>query len=142
MKPSPRIIAIFLAVTYISLVFFCCLHRFSGSENLDLGRYFLGIRLDRCAHFAMFLPYPFVAWFFINYDQKIKGWSRYTYSIIFISGLLLATLAEVSQEFLTTYRDADPFDLVANFTAITTGTLAVYALDKPFKKIIHRLFGF
>ncbi len=140
MKPSPRIIAISLIITYISLLFFCCLHHFSGSEKLDLYKHFLGIRLDRYAHFTMFFPYPFISWFLLNYDKKISGWSRYTFSIIFISGLFLATLAEVSQEFLTSYRDTDPFDLVANFVGITAGTILIFILDKPFKKILNHLF--
>ncbi len=140
MKLNPRITAITLVIIYISLVFFCCLYRFSGSESLDLGQYFLGIRLDRCIHFTMFLPYPFVGWILINYDKKLNGWKKYTFSILLISGMILATTAEASQEMLTSYRDTDPFDLIANFIGIATGTLLVYILKGFLKRISDWIF--
>ena len=140
MKLNPSYTAIALIIIYISLVFFCCLHHFSGADNLDLGTFFLGIRLDRYIHFVMFFPYPFTAWLFLNYNKKFASWSRYTPSIILLSGFVLATVAEASQELFTSYRDTDPFDLVANYTGISAATLLVYILQKPIKNISNWIF--
>lgn len=124
-----------LMLIYVALVFFCCLHNFSSGPDLDLGKYFLGIRLDRYIHFTMFFPYPFVAWLFLNYSRMTNTFSKYAYPTILISGLFFATLAEASQEMLTLYRDTDPFDFVANLTGISVGTLLVSVFNRPIKKI-------
>jgi len=124
-----------LMLIYVALVFFCCLHNFSSGPDLDLGKYFLGIRLDRYIHFTMFFPYPFVAWLFLNYSRMANTFSKYAYPTILISGLFFATLAEASQEMLTLYRDTDPFDFVANLTGISVGTLLVCVFNRPIKKI-------
>ena len=134
-KIKSYIVVTTLMLIYIALVFFCCLHNFSSGPELDLGKYFLGIRLDRYIHFTMFFPYPFVAWLFLNYTNKFNIYRHYTYAIILISGLFFATLAEASQEMLTLYRDTDPFDFVANLTGISVGTLLVHIFNKPIKKI-------
>ena len=134
-KIKSYIVVTALMLIYIALVFFCCLHNFSSGPELDLGKYFLGIRLDRYIHFTMFFPYPFVAWLFLNYNNKFNIYRHYTYAIILISGLFFATLAETSQEMLTLYRDTDPFDFVANLTGISVGTLLVHIFNKPIKKI-------
>lgn len=134
-KIKSYIVVTALMLIYIALVFFCCLYNFSSGPDLDLGKYFLGIRLDRYIHFTMFFPYPFVGWLFLNYNSRVNIYKRYTFSIILISGLFFATLAEASQEMLTLYRDTDPFDFVANLVGISVGTLLVYVFNKPIKKI-------
>lgn len=139
MKIKPYITVSILMICYISLVFFCCLHKFGGSDSIDLGKYFLGIRLDRYIHFTMFFPYPFVAWIFINYTKRQELLKRYTYSLIIISGLVFASAAEASQEVFTTFRDTDPFDLTANITGIFTATLIVYLLRKPIKALCDKI---
>ncbi|MBP3344524.1 MAG: VanZ family protein [Bacteroidales bacterium] len=141
MKLNSRRTAATLAIIYVSLVFFCCLYKFSGSENLDLSRYLFGIRLDRYAHFTMFFPYPFVAWLFLHYEKGTFLLHKYPYLAILVSGFLLALAAEASQELLTAYRDTDPYDLIANFTGVTVGTIMVYAMKRPLKKICNLLFG-
>lgn len=141
MKLNSRTTAATLAIIYVSLVFFCCLYKFSGSDNLDLMQYFMGIRLDRYAHFTMFFPYPFVAWLFLHYEKGTSLLHKYPYPAILVSGFLLALAAEASQELLTAYRDTDPYDLIANFTGVTVGTIMVYALKRPLKKICNLLFG-
>lgn len=128
-----------LLFCYIASVFFCCLYKFSGTENMDLGKYLLGIRLDRYIHFVMFFPYPFIAWIFMNYTKMRELLRPYTYSLIIISGLILASVAEASQEAFTAYRDTDPFDLTANTAGIFAATFVVYLLRKPLKRICDRI---
>lgn len=115
---------------YVALVLFCCLYKFSSTPNMDLGKFFLGIRLDRYAHFIMFFPYPFIAWLLFKYNRAIGIKRKYIFAAILISGLFFASLTEASQELLTSYRDSDPFDFIANITGISTGTLTVYLLTR------------
>ncbi len=140
MKSHSFIIVTTLMLLYVALVFFCCLYNFSGDDTMDLGQYFLGIRLDRYIHFTMFFPYPFVAWLFLNYSKKSIVYKDYTYALIIITGLLLASFAEASQELFTKYRDTDPFDLGANITGILVATLILYILHKPLTALCDYLF--
>ncbi len=140
-KLKPYMTVTALMLIYIALVFFCCLYNFSSGPDLDLGTYFLGIRIDRYIHFTMFFPYPFVAWLFLTYNKRCNIYKSFTYSAILISGLFFASLAEASQELLTQYRDTDPFDFVANLTGISAGTLLVYLFNKPIKKISDWIFS-
>lgn len=139
MRNTSYIAVTFLLFIYISLVFFCCLYNFSDG-NIDMGKYFLGIRLDRYIHFAMFFPYPFIGWMFLNYNKKVLVYKKYTFAAIILSGIFLASAAEASQELFTTYRDTDPFDLGSNVTGIFAGTLAVYIFQRPLIKICDKLF--
>ncbi|MBR5855872.1 MAG: hypothetical protein IKY70_01205 [Bacteroidales bacterium] len=136
-KPESHIIVTALMIIYIAMVLFCCLYNFSSTPNIDIGKYFLGIRADRYIHFTMFLPYPFVMWLFLTYSKYFNSRNnsnssiirtKYIFPAILISGLFFATLAEASQELLTQYRDTDPFDFVANITGISVGTLIIYII--------------
>ncbi len=140
MKKHSFIIVTTLMLLYVALVFFCCLYNFSGNDTMDLNQYFLGIRLDRYVHFTMFFPYPFAAWLFLNYNSKTVVYKQYTYSFIILTGLLLASFAEASQELFTEYRDTDPFDLCANITGIFTATFILYILRKPLTALCDYLF--
>lgn len=124
-KEKKYSLAFMLLTIYIAMVFFFCLYNFSGGTGLNLNRYFLGIRLDRVAHFIMFLPYPFFCWGFIKLSRGKTIFARHTIITVLVSGILIATVAELSQELLTTYRDSDPWDLVANISAIVTGMIVI-----------------
>ncbi len=126
-----------LFITYIALVFFCCLYNFSNT-NLDISKYFLGIRLDRYVHFTMFFPYPFVAWLFINYNSLTKGLCRYSFTIIILSGLSLAAIAESLQSLITENRSSDYFDYLAN----SLGILSACCIIAIFKNQIKAIYDF
>ncbi|MEG1485286.1 MAG: VanZ family protein [Bacteroidales bacterium] len=128
-----------LFLLYLLTVLFFCLYNFTNN-NINLAEYFFGIRLDRVFHFLMFLPYPFVCWLFFNYNKYIKIFKEYTFAAIILSGILFASMAEASQELLTTYRDSDPYDLAANITGILIGSLLVYILKGLLSKIFDFIF--
>lgn len=122
-----------LFAIYIGLVLFVCLHKFEDSGN-NLGGFFLGIRMDKVAHFIMFFPYPFVTWLNLVYSGRTFK-SPYTpVLIVLISGLLIASATEFMQEYMTIYRDGDPFDFVADITGIITGSLIILAFGRYIKK--------
>lgn len=113
-----------LYIIYICLVLFFCFFNLS-MPDVDLAKYFLGIRLDRYAHFVMFLPYPFIAWLTCNYSRHISKWKRYSLIITFVSGLLFAIGTELVQGFLLPSREGDPLDFAADAIGITLGTIIV-----------------
>lgn len=137
-KRKTYITVTILFITYIALVFFCCLYSFSDSD-IDLAKYFLGIRLDRYVHFTMFFPYPFSAWLFLNYNTLTKNICKYSIPIIVVSGLVLAAIAEGSQSLITPNRQSDYLDYVANATGILTGT-GIIIIFKPQIKAIFDFF--
>ena len=125
-----------MLITYIALVLFLCLANFSNS-TLVLPEYYLGIRIDRLFHFLMFFPYSFICYPFIKYKFKkiSKIWQLIV--VLIISGIVLATLVECSQEALTTYRESDPIDLLANLIGILSGSVLLSFLLRILKRT-HR----
>lgn len=123
-----------LLIIYIAIVFFCCLYNFSSGTGLDLDQHFLGIRMDRVAHFLMFLPYSFLCWGFIKFSHSRTFFARYITTTVIVSGVIIAIIAELSQELLTTYRDSDPWDLVANISAIIVGIIIITIFEKRKRK--------
>ena len=87
-KKKTYVTVTILFLTYIALVFFCCLYSFSNTE-LDISKYFLGIRLDRYVHFTMFFPYPFSAWLFIHYNEFTKRLCNHQFIIIILLSAFL-----------------------------------------------------
>lgn len=120
-----RLIFILFFLLYLGLVLFLCLFRFSSGPELDLGRYLFGIRLDRYVHALMFLPYPVTAWFVCRTACRSAFLQRYAVAVSLVSGLVFAAGTELLQEYLTTYRDGDPGDLVADLAGLLAGTLLV-----------------
>lgn len=130
MNRTKKYILVFtLLIIYITAIFFCCLYNFSGSTGMDLGQYFWGIRLDRVFHFLMFFPYSFICWTLIKSSLNRTFFVRHITVTVVASGIVVATFAELSQELLTTYRDSDPWDLVANVSAIVTGIIIIMIMN-------------
>lgn len=88
----------------------------------------MGIEADKIAHFIMFFPFPFSAWFaFSSIIKKIT--KKHAYLLLFFTGIAVASTTELLQSFIPT-RDSDWLDLMANYTAIFLGTLLVMVIDK------------
>ena len=119
------------------LLFFFSLYSFN-STPIDLSKYFWIIRIDRIAHFIMFFPFPFSAWFAFGGKIKKKT-GKFAFLTLLITGIVIASLTETLQAFIPG-RDSDWLDLVANFTSIFLGTLLVMCIDKYAKNVwISRL---
>jgi len=109
------------------LLFFFSLYSFN-STPIDLSKYFWIIRIDRIAHFIMFFPFPFSAWF--AFGGKIKKQAgKFAYFTLLITGIVVASFTETLQAFIRG-RDSDWIDLLANYTSIFFGTLLVILIDK------------
>jgi glycopeptide antibiotics resistance protein len=119
-----RIFSKILFLLYIASLLFLSLASFAG---IDLGirrTDIIGIPIDKCIHFLMFLPYPFLAYF----AAPRKNWWR-TLFYVGMTGIIIAFLLELSQGIFTQDRVTDIWDLVANVIAILIGT-AVLLLFK------------
>lgn len=121
MKITQKIFIV-LFFTYILLVLFFTLWTFE-STPINLSEYILFIRADHAAHFIMFFPYPISAWFAFEPTLRKRG-KMPALLTIFLSGIVLAILAEVIQNF-NPARDFDIMDIVANFSAIILSSLMV-----------------
>ncbi len=110
---------------YIVALLFFSLASFAG---IDLGierTNILGIPIDKCIHFIMFLPYSFLAYL----ASTRKNYWR-TLFFVGMSGIVIAFLLELSQGMFTTERVTDIWDLVANVTAILIGTAVLLLLKR------------
>jgi VanZ family protein len=120
---------------YISLVLFFSLYSFNNTQ-VNLSEYIFGIRADRYAHFIMFFPFPFSAWFaFGGIIRKFAG--RWSMVMLCLSGITISSITEVLQK-LNPDRGFDYIDLIANYSGIITGTLLVIFLDQYAKNVWPR----
>lgn len=113
-------------VLYITAIGILCFAKFPGSMALPSA--FLGIPMDKCVHFLMFLPFcVFLYWAF---DWKVqKGWRKMALAVgLFIIGTLVAYSTELIQG-LIPYRDTDPQDLLADGLGLATGAILVLIFE-------------
>lgn len=107
-------------IVYFLAVLYLCFGHISTDENLPVEMF--GIPFDKVVHFCMFLPFPVFGT--LAFAGK-KPWRALSFSIIL--GVVAATSIELLQSVLTEYRGTDIWDLVANLTAIVTGSLLTSA---------------
>lgn len=123
-----------LFVLYIVAVL--CLTLLDLSDKTpELPKYFLGIPMDKIAHFLMYFAYPVVGWLMLNYNKNIKIGQKYVFSCIIISGLAFAAFTETAQGLFTTYRESDPLDFVSNVLGVFVGSAVIWLLRKPATKV-------
>lgn len=140
MQKGADILVKTLFVIYILMVMFFCFFRF-GPSDIDLGRYFLGIRLDRYAHFAMFFPYPFIAWLVCRYTSRSQSLRRHALAVTIISGLIFAAMTELFQSWFFTPRQGDILDFTADSASVISGSLIVWLTGEHIVKLIDRMFS-
>ena len=116
-----------LFAIYIIAVLVLCFGRFENTQEIP--REFLGIPMDKIAHFLMFFPLPFLA--FLAFDRYTERfWSSVLWtSVTFVAGCLFAAATEIGQALLTSYRSGDPTDFWADLIAIALGSLIIFFID-------------
>lgn len=140
MNKGAKILINILFFLYISLVLFFCFYKFS-STGIDLGKHFLGIRLDRYAHFLMFLPYPFITWLTCRYTCRSMLVRKYAVMLTLISGLIFAGITELCQDWFFSSRQGDVLDYAADSISIITGTAIVALAGHPLVRFIDSTFS-
>lgn len=111
---------------YIAAVLFCCFWHFNDFPKPPA--IFLGIPVDKAVHFAMFFPFPFLAW--LAFDRfTVKHWQSIVFVLIsFLAGCLLAAFTEAGQS-LTSYRNGDILDFTADVSSLAVSSLIVLFID-------------
>ena len=137
-KRKTYIIVTALFLVYIAAVLFLCLANFSDN-TMELPKSFLGIPMDKLVHFLMFFAYPATGWLMLTYNKTLRMRQGFIFPVLLITGLLFAAFTEAAQGYLTSYREADNMDFVADAIGIFSSTLLIWALQKPLKKLFDRL---
>lgn len=116
-----------LFFVYIVTVLFLCFGHFDSTPSVPLSIW--GIPTDKLVHFAMFFPFPILAFLaFDRYTQTVRSTLLFT-GCTFLIGLLLAFGTEWGQAHLTDYRSGDAMDLVADVSALVLSSLIVIFWD-------------
>ena len=106
-----------------------------SDKTPELPKYFLGIPMDKIAHFLMYFAYPIVGWLMLSYNKNIKIGQKHLFTCLIISGLAFAAFTETAQGLFTTYRESDPLDFAANIIGIFSGSITIWLLRKPATKV-------
>lgn len=102
----------------------------SGSKSLVPGRMLNIPYIDKMGHFAM---YAFFSAMLLMDSCRWQTERRFNYLILLIP-ILFGALMEIMQMTLTTSRQAETIDLVANISGVTAGILLAHIA----KKVIER----
>lgn len=112
---------------YVAGVLFLCFGHFDSTPSVPLD--FFGIPTDKIVHFAMFFPFPILAFFaFDRFTETVKSTLLFV-GVTFIIGLLLAFGTEWGQAHLTEYRSGDTMDLLADTIALLISSVVVALVD-------------
>ena len=127
MNAFARILKILLFLAYVACLAWLCFGNFEPDPKIP--RTLLGIPIDKCVHFAMFLPFPILGALAFDF----RSWWR----ALCVSTLLANIMAfafEHLQSRITTTRITDPTDLNANLLGITLGLLIALLIGLLRKK--------
>ncbi|MCQ2174574.1 MAG: VanZ family protein [Bacteroidales bacterium] len=115
-----------LFLLYIAAVVWICIYHFRDLSRFP--RIIWGIHSDKLVHFALFFPFPILA--YLSYDKtKYNTGSSVLFIIAtFILGFTVAGATEYIQRFLP-YRTADYTDMRADILSIGISCLLVFIAD-------------
>ena len=137
-KRITYIVVTSLFLLYIVAVLCLCLLNLSD-KTPELSQYFLGIPMDKLAHFLMFFAYPVVGWLMLTYNKTIKMRQGFIFPVLLITGLLFAAFTEAAQGLLTTYREPDNMDFIADAIGIISSSLLMRIFNKPAQKVCDKI---
>lgn len=127
MNPAVRKTFRILFFLYLAGVLFLCFWNFESTPSVPAS--ILGLPSDKIAHFCMFVPFPILAFLaFDKYTEK-PSQSFLFVGITLLAGILLAFFTEWGQSSLTTWRNGDAWDFVADIIGITIASAAVLVWD-------------
>lgn len=127
MTHNQKILFRILFLLYLTGVLYLCFGRFDNVPSVEWSLF--GIPTDKLVHFCMFFPFPILA--FLAFDRYTET-ARQTLPFVGITlavGLLLAVGTEWGQAHFTDYRSADPWDFVADTSALVVSSILVSIWD-------------
>ena len=127
MSKKQKIAFRILFFLYLAGVVYLCFGRFENTPSIELN--FWGIPMDKVVHFCMFFPFPILA--FLAFDQYTWNVRQTLFfvGLTLLVGLLIAVGTEWGQANLTDYRSGDPWDLVADVSALVLSSIIVTIWD-------------
>ena len=126
-KPIVHIVWIVVFLIYVAVLAYLYFATFES--NSELPQVILGIPLDKCIHFLMFLPFPVLGTiaFCKNSWWRTLCWST-------IAANIMAFVFESQQHYINPVRFSQAEDLNANILGITTGLLIMALIGLISKK--------
>lgn len=127
-KNFKRIAFVLFCIYIIAVVLLCVIH----TDNMpELPKYFLGIPMDKVAHFIMFCPFA-VLGYCAFYPTRTEFWRKLAVlGILIILGCVFAYSTERLQA-MTSYRSYELIDMAADGIGIISGAVGtlIYLLTK------------
>lgn len=115
-----------LTILYVGLIAWLC---FSNMQSLsNVPRSIWGIETDKLVHFAMFLPFPVLAFLCFRTDRMGMGAVVGLIVLIFAAGCLLAWSTEYVQGLLP-YRTQDRVDWRADIIALAISSAVMFVIS-------------
>ena len=115
-----------ITVLYLAAVAFLCFANFSKMP--DVPRTFFGIPADKLVHFAMFLPFPVLAFFSLWPKRPGVLNTLLAIVLLFALGCLMAWGTEYYQGMLP-YRTMDPADFNADRIGLICGSIITFIVQ-------------
>ena len=115
-----------LTVLYVALVAVLCFANLSSPS--DVPKTILGVETDKLVHFAMFFPFPILAFLSFRTNGMGLGATLGLIVLIFAVGCLLAGATEYIQGLLP-YRNKDTFDLKADMLGMILSSVIVFTVS-------------
>ncbi len=115
-----------LFILYMGLVTYLCFGH--PTTVFKIPKTLWGLPFDKCVHFLMFFPYPFLAQ---EAFYRRNKWRSMV--LVILTGLVLCFTMELLQDRITTYRTTDPWDLSVNVASITIASI-ITAIINLFRK--------
>lgn len=107
---------------YLAAVLFLCFGKFEPTD--DIPSSFLGIPMDKIAHFLMFSPWVVLWLFACFYKSEIKASGPFRGILIALTGgIAFAAMTELGQG-MSGYRSMEAADLLSDSLGIVAGALA------------------
>ena len=127
MTHNQKILFRILFLLYLTGVLYLCFGRFDNAPSVEWSLF--GIPTDKLVHFCMFFPFPILAFLaFDRYTETVRQTLTFV-GVTLAVGLLLAVGTEWGQAHFTDYRSADPWDFVADTSALVVSSILVSIWD-------------
>ena len=116
-----------LFFVYLICVMVLCFGNFKGAPEVTLDLW--GIPMDKVVHFAIFLPFPVLA--FLAFDQftETVPQTLLFVGITLVIGALMGWGTEWGQEHFTDTRQGDWMDFLADCVGLVVGSIGVAIWD-------------
>jgi VanZ family protein len=112
----------YILIIYTAIIFLLAVLPINGSNSFLNDNFILSIRLDYLAHFAIFIPWMAIAWFFRSSSKARSARKIITWILL---GVALAVTTELIQ-YMLPYRSFNINDMAANLIGVALGSVVFF----------------